>query len=60
MTPEEHILQVRADGQALCRSLVAAIEADVSQALLLPELIAVLREGGLLPDMSKLPSFLRP
>ena len=38
-------------GRALCEAVKAANEAGVSEALLLPALIDVFREAGMLPDL---------
>lgn len=38
-------------GRSLCEAVKAANEAGVSEALLLPALIDVFREAGMLPDI---------
>ena len=50
MTPEAHIAAIREAAQHLAEAITAATAADVSQALILPELLAVFRESGLVPD----------
>jgi hypothetical protein len=45
------VLEVRTDAERLCSTVKGATEAGVSDALLLPELIAVFREAGMLPDL---------
>lgn len=46
---------VRRAAEDLAVSLHAAEDAGISQAVLLPELVAIMREAGLMPD---LPPFL--
>ena len=50
MTPDAHIAAIRDAAQKLAEAITAATAADVSQALILPELLAVFRESGLVPD----------
>ena len=50
MTPDAHIAAIREAAQHLAEAITAATAADVSQALILPELLAVFRESGLVPD----------
>jgi len=47
--------QVRTDARAFAATLTAAEEAGISHAVLLPELIAIMRETGLLPKTGGLP-----
>ncbi len=46
---------VRERAGALCAALNDAVEADISQAVLLPELVSIMREAGLLPAGMKIP-----
>lgn len=55
MTDAEHVAQVVADAERLGESLTAAVDAGVSQAILLPQLIAVMRRYNLLPAGMRLP-----
>ena len=50
LTEEELLAQVETDAKAMCVSLVAAIDGGVSQIKLMPMLIGILKEGGLLPE----------
>jgi hypothetical protein len=45
MTPDEHLAQVKADADRLAATLVAASDAGVSQALLIPQLVLAFREA---------------
>jgi hypothetical protein len=47
---EVFVARVRDNAQELAAALTEAVDAGVSQAVLLPELIAVLKESGLLGD----------
>ncbi len=53
MTEEQEtaLRRVEAAAQQLCRETHAAVEAGVPDALLLPALLAVFREAGMLPDI---------
>ncbi len=49
---EEHMAAVTRDAERLAATLVAATDADVSPALILPELMRVFRASGLpMPGM---------
>lgn len=50
-TEAERIALVEARGRELCAAVREANEAGVSEALLLPALIGVFREAGMLPDL---------
>ena len=50
MTEQELVDQVETTAQALCNAMHAAVEGGVSQALLLPALVSVFREAGMIPD----------
>lgn len=47
---DDLLAAVERDAQTLCRSVHAATEGGVSEALLLPALISVFREAGMLPQ----------
>lgn len=49
MTEAEMLEQVRRDGHALAASTKAALEAGVSEALVLPALFEVFAEAGMMP-----------
>ena len=49
MTDEQHIEAVREKARALIAALDEATSAGISQAVLLPELVSVFREAGLMP-----------
>lgn len=51
LTEHEHLAVVEAQARDLCTAVKDATEAGVSDALLLPTLLAVFREAGMLPDM---------
>jgi hypothetical protein len=55
VTPEpteaDRVALVEARGRDLCEAVKAANEAGVSEALLLPALIDVFRQAGMLPDI---------
>lgn len=51
LTAEERVALVELRGRALCEAVKEANEAGVSEALLLPALIDVFREAGMLPDI---------
>lgn len=51
LSAEQHVIVVEAKARELCDSVKAATEAGVSDALLLPALLGVFREAGMLPDM---------
>lgn len=62
MTEAEHVAAVEAHARDLCASLHAATEAGVSSALVLPALIGVFREAGMIPqdlDLGSLMGMLR-
>lgn len=44
------VARVEEDARALCSTVKEATEAGVPDALLLPALVAVFREAGMLPD----------
>ena len=46
----EHVELVKEKAGDLCRALTEASDAGVSQALLLPELMVVFRDFGMLPS----------
>jgi hypothetical protein len=50
-TEQEWLAEVQAQGRGLCSTVKAATEAGVPDALLLPALIEVFREAGMLPDL---------
>lgn len=45
------LIRVEQDAQALCNSVQEAAAAGVPDALLLPALMAVFRDAGMLPDI---------
>lgn len=45
------LAQVEEDARTLCSTVKEATEAGVPDALMLPALIAVFREAGMLPDL---------
>jgi hypothetical protein len=49
MTEAEHVQRVRERAQQLIEALNQAADAGVSQATLLPELVAVFQEAGMMP-----------
>ncbi len=51
LTEQEWVALVEERGQELCSAVKAATEAGVSDALLLPALIGVFRDAGMLPDL---------
>lgn len=52
MTHDEHVAQVKADARRFFMSLQAAFDADVSHAILLPQLMLTYREvTGHLPEL---------
>lgn len=51
LTERERVALVEERGHALCEAVKAANEAGVSEALLLPALIDVFRQAGMLPDL---------
>jgi hypothetical protein len=57
MTEEQSAIMgtVRASANALAESLQAAEASGIGQATLLPELIKIMRESGLLPEGIKIP-----
>lgn len=50
-TEQEWVRLVSEQGRLLCRTVKDATEAGVSDALILPALIDVFREAGMLPDL---------
>lgn len=59
---QELVGDVEVKARALCEAVNVAIRNDVSQALLLPSLISVFREAGMIPqdlDLSGLMGLLR-
>jgi hypothetical protein len=44
------VQRVEEDGRSLCETVKAATEAGVPDGLLLPALVGVFREAGMLPD----------
>lgn len=61
-TDELLIAAVESHGRDLCNAVHAAIDGGVSQALLLPSLLSVFREAGMIPqdlDLSGLMGLLR-
>jgi hypothetical protein len=50
-TPEQWVGLVEAKARELCDSVKGATEAGVSDALLLPALLDVFRQAGMLPDL---------
>lgn len=48
--PIDHIETIKAKARDLADALVAAKTAGVSEALILPELITVFRDAGVIPD----------
>jgi len=58
MSEEAHrllIAEVESRGRELCRAVKGANEAGVPDSLLLPALMAVFREAGMLPDFDFAP-----
>ena len=51
------IEKMRADASQLAASIVAAADGGVPQSRIMPELISVLRESGLLPAGMRIPFF---
>lgn len=51
LTEAQWVGLVEAKGQELCSAVKAATAAGTSDALILPALIGVFREAGMLPDM---------
>lgn len=56
-TPAELVADVERDARTLAESLKAANEAGVSPALILPRLVLVFREAGMMPEGFTLPGF---
>lgn len=51
LTEAQWVEAVELHGRALCDTVKAAAEAGVPDALLLPALIAVFHEAGMIPDL---------
>ena len=49
MTEQEHLDEIEAKAVGLAEALTAAVDAGVSQAIIMPKLVAVLQKSGLLP-----------
>ena len=49
LTPAEHLLEVKTQAARLCDALRDASEEGVSPALLLPALVTVFRDAGMMP-----------
>lgn len=47
--------KMRADAATLAASILAAVEGGVPQSTIMPELISVLRESGLIPSGMRIP-----
>lgn len=47
---DEHVERVRSRAQAFLDAVTAANEAGVSQALILPMLVGMLRDSGMMPS----------
>ena len=50
MSDQELLAAVETNGRALCEAVHTALEGGVSQALLLPTLLGVFREAGMIPE----------
>lgn len=50
LTEDQLLAEVETSARALCGALVAAIDGGVPQIKLMPQLITILREAGLLPE----------
>lgn len=55
MTTDEHVNEVRCRAEDLATALIAAQEAGVSPLTLIPAIMDVARETGLIPEGSGIP-----
>jgi len=46
----DHVENIKAKARDLAEALIAAKAAGISEGLILPELITVFREAGIIPD----------